>query len=103
MTPLPQSFANSDLTCNNIYPPSAGVDGTTLSFWVNGSALELVNDAITSTPDYPFPNLRLSTAVPLNSTQLFLYNQFNGSFISEHMFDITTGAWTSSNITIQIE
>ena len=101
-TPVPKSFTESDLTCNYVFSPTYGSTGARYAFWVNGTTLQIFNSAAKSTPQYSFPYPRLSAVTPINSTQLFLYSHFNGSVLSEHMYDISTGHWTSSNISIEI-
>ncbi|KAI9666555.1 MAG: hypothetical protein M1821_004491 [Bathelium mastoideum] len=97
----PQILTASDLTCNYVCSPSQSVVGAFI-FWINDTALQvLLNTTPVLVPAYPFPSLRLSAVTPINSSQLFLYNQFNGSLISEHIYDTFTGHWTSSNISIE--
>ncbi|KAI9675455.1 MAG: hypothetical protein M1822_008933 [Bathelium mastoideum] len=100
-----QSFISSDLTCSTVYSPSWDGFGPELSFWVNGTVLQQYNtrSGLIPMPSFSFPNLRLSAFTPINSTQLLLYNQFNKSLISEHMYDTSIGHWTSNNVSIEIE
>ena len=78
-------------------------------FWVSNSKLQPVRNSsatmgssVTDMPQFPFPSQRLTATTPINGSQVFVYNQFNGSLISEHVFDFVDEKWESGNISVEI-
>ena len=106
---VPQSFSDSDsdLICTYAFPEAPGSTDPSpveVSYWVNGTTLQTRGgDASVSGPAYAFPYPRLSAVTQFNGTRVYLYNQINGSIISEHMYDFTINHWVSSNISIEVD
>ncbi|MCJ1324168.1 hypothetical protein MMC10_000830 [Thelotrema lepadinum] len=102
--PLPSSFLSSDLTCNYLYSSNFDFTISRASFWIDDAKnLQSLTDTPSTVPAYAFPYQRLTTVTPINSTQVFLYAQFNGSILTEHAYDLSTEIWTSTNVSIVVD
>ena len=95
------SIKDSDMVMPSV---RIGPDETYVQYilWVNRTELQLSNwvFATSTLPSSLFPYSRMTTINPINSSVLYLYHQVNDTTFAEDTWDISTGGWASSNISI---